>query len=481
MTFDQFLRIVRARWILAATIFSTIVAVTVILSLIWPKSYRASASVMVDMRPDPVSATSSNLGATPTSHIATQVDIIGSKRVALRVLRLTGVDQSAEMRGRWAKETKERGSYEDWLANMLGKNLEIKPSRESNVIEIDYEGSDPSFAAAMANAFARAYIESSTQLRVDPARQYADFFEERAKLARDKLERAQLALSEAQKQTDILATDERMDVETIRLNDLSQQLVALRALRVESANRSRQARLSPDQSTEVLNNAVVSTLKNQLSAQEANLNQLSERMGDNHPQVIELKANIASLRKKIAAETGRVTSSVASNDEINSSREAAANAAYDAQRAKLMRMKEERSRLAVLEREVESAQRVYDAIQLRLSQTNLESNNSQSGVVLLSAAAEPTSPSSPKLMLNLGLSLVLGTLLSLITVLGVELFDRRVRSPFDLVDALELPVIGVIPSCTKSKYRTGLPWLKKSKAPGSFNAISTNVKRVETA
>ena len=480
MTFDQFLRIVRARWILASAIFLTIVTVTFIVSLVWPKSYSASASVMVDMRPDPVSVTAGSFGATPTSYIATQVDIISSKRVALRVVRLTGMDQSPEMRQRWVKDTKEKGSYEDWLATMLGKSLSIKPSRESNVIEIHYEGSDPKFAAAMANAFARAYIESSTQLRVDPARQYADFFEERARIARDKLQRAQLALSEAQKNTDILATDERMDVETMRLNELSQQVLALKALRVESANRSRQARMSPDQSAEVLNNGVVASLKNQLSAQEATLNQLSERMGDRHPQVIELKANIQTLRNKIATATGRGTSSVASNDNINSSRESAATVAYEAQRAKLMRLKEQRSQLSVLEREVDSAQRVYDAIQLRLSQTNLESNNSQSGVVLLSAASEPASHASPRLVLNLALAIVLGGLLALIAILGVELLDRRVRGPFDLVEALELPVIGILPS-TKSTYHKRLPWLKKARRPTSFTAVSTTLKRVETA
>lgn len=480
MTFDQFLRIVRARWILASAIFLTIVTVTVIASLVWPKSYSASASVMVDMRPDPVSATTNSFGATPTSYIATQVDIIGSKRVALRAVRLTGLDQSPEMRQRWIRETKEKGSYEDWLATMLGKSLEIKPSRESNVIDIRYEGSDPKFAAAMANAFARAYIDSSTQLRVDPARQYADFFEERARIARDKLERAQLALSDAQKNTDIIATDERMDVETMRLNELSQQLLTLKALRVESANRSRQAHLSPDQSSEVLNNAVVAGLKGQLSAQEATLNQLSERLGDQHPQVIEIKANIQTLRNKIAAETGRVTHSVASNDSVNSSREAAATSAYEAQRAKLMRLKEQRSELAVLEREVDSAQRIYDAIQLRLSQTNLESNNSQSGVVLLNAAAEPVSPSSPRLILNLALALVMGALLALIAVLGVELLDRRVRSPFDLIDALELPVIGVLPS-VGSSHSTRLPWQKKNRRSPTFTAVSTTLTRAETA
>ena len=75
---------------------------------------------------------------------------------------------------------------------------------------------------------------------------------------------------------------------------------------------------------------------------------------------------------------------------------------------------------------------------------------------------------------------VLGALLALIAVLGVELLDRRVRGPFDLVDALELPVIGVLPS-TQSKYHPRLPWLKKNRRTSSFNAISTNVKRVETA
>jgi uncharacterized protein involved in exopolysaccharide biosynthesis len=238
--------------------------------------------------------------------------------------------------------------------------------------------------------------------------------------------------------------------------------------------------MSPDQSAEVLNNGVVASLKNQLSAQEATLNQLSERMGDRHPQVIELKANIQTLRNKIATETGRVTSSVASNDNINSSRESAATVAYEAQRAKLMRLKEQRSQLSVLEREVDSAQRVYDAIQLRLSQTNLESNNSQSGVVLLSAASEPASHASPRLVLNLALAIVLGGLLALIAILGVELLDRRVRGPFDLVDALELPVIGILPS-TKSTYHKRLPWLKKARRPTSFTAVSTTLKRVETA
>lgn len=480
MTFDQFLRIVKARWLLAASIFLTIVTVTVIATIIWPKSYTASASVMVDMRPDPVSAINNMSSLMGTSYVATQVDIIGSPRVAQQVVRIMGLQDSPEMIQRWRDEAKGRGDVNAWIASIIGKNLEIRPSRESNVIEISYVGSEPKFAAAMANVFARAYIESTTQLRVDPARQYADFFEERARLARDKIEKAQIKLAEAQKDKDIIATDERLDVETQRLNELSQQVLMLKALRVDSSSRNRQSKLRPDQTTEVLGNMVVSTLKNQMSIQEALLNQLSERLGSNHPQVIELTANIQTLRNRIEAETSRVSSSVGANDSVNVSRENAAVAAYEEQRAKLLRLKDQRSQLSVLEREVESAQRVYEAIQMRLSQTNLESSNSQSGVVLLNAATEPSTPSSPRFMLNVALSIVMGALLSLIVVLAIELLDRRVRSSFDIMDTIELPVLGILPGPSSSSSIKRMSWFKKSGAQAPFNAVTSSLKRAES-
>lgn len=479
MTFDQFLRIVRARWILAACIFLAIVSVTVIATLIWPKTYRASASVMVETRPDPVSAVGSMLGVTNTSMVATQFDIITSPRVAIGVVRTMGLASSPEMRSKWESETGGKGSIEAWVADLISKNLTVKPSRESNVIEIQYESPQPAFAAALANAYARSYLEASTQLRVTPARQYAEFFEERAKMARDKLERAQSALAEAQKAKNIIATDERLDIENQRLLELSQQVLALKALRVQSSGRSAEAYSRPDQASEVLNNSVVANLKSQLALQEAQLNQLSERYGDRHPQVMELSASIATLRSRIANETGRVTRSLGSDADINNLRVREAVQAYEEQRAKVLRMKEERSELSVLEREVEGAQRVFEAIQLRLSQTNMESSNSQAGVSLLHPAIEPVKHSSPSMTLNLGLSLVMGMLLSLIAVLGLELMDRRVRSSFDIVDTIELPVLGVLPGAGPSRHRLRWP-ARKTSLP--LAGIPTNaLKRAEQA
>ena len=58
------------------------------------------------------------------------------------------------------------------MIELLTKNLDVKPSRESNVIQINYRSPDPRFAAGLANAFAQAYIATTLELRVDPAKQF---------------------------------------------------------------------------------------------------------------------------------------------------------------------------------------------------------------------------------------------------------------------------------------------------------------------
>jgi chain length determinant protein EpsF len=445
MTFNQFLRIIKARWILVLSIVTVVVLATLGISMLLPKQYSATATVMADIRPDPVSPFPM-AGAMSTTYMATQVDIIKSAHVGQRVVRMLRLNENPQMRERWMKATDGAGDLVAWTAQLLDKGLTVKPSRESNVIEIVYEGNSPGFASAMANAYAKSYIDSTVQIKVDPARQYADFFEERAQAAREKLEKARERLASAQREKGIVVTDERLDVETARLAELSSQVNTLRAIRSETNSRRAQANSNPDQLSDVLSNPVVASLKTEQGRLEARLRELNERYGDAHPQVIETRATIDGLRAQIRAETGRVTGAVRGGEAMASQRETEAVTAFEAQRQRLLKLKEARTDLQVMEREVDTAQRIYDSIQERLSQTNLESKTSQSGIYQLSQATEPTSPTSPRVFLNTAVSLVLGTLLALMAALTVELFDRRVRSPLDIPQALEIPVIGVLPA-----------------------------------
>ncbi|MCU0922036.1 MAG: chain length determinant protein EpsF [Burkholderiaceae bacterium] len=421
------------------------VATTVVVSLLLPRQYTATATIVVDFKPDPVSAVVFGGMASP-AFMATQVDIVRSERVALRVVRNLRLAESPEVRAQWQEATDGEGTIEQWLIGLFQKQMEVVPSRESSVIGISYTAPDPRFAASLANAFAAAYIQTVLELRTDPARQYSTFFDTRAKEARDALEKAQNAVSAFQKARGIIATDERLDIENQRLNELSSQLVTLQAIASESISRERMAQgAQADRIQEVLNNPLINQLKADVTRNEARLQELSTRLGESHPQVLESRATLAELRSKLDAETRKVTSGVGVTSTINRQREAQVRNELEAQRAKVLRMKAVRDEGLVLQREVDNAQRSYDAILQRFTQTSLESQTTQSNVNLLAQAVPPVEPSSPKVLLNTLLSIFLGTLLAVGTALLLELMDRRVRNVDDVVGALGLPVLGVMP------------------------------------
>lgn len=446
MNASQFLAVLRARWRVLLLVLGATVAATLALSLLLPKQYTASVSAVVDVKPDPVSAMMMVSGQTSPALMATQVDIIESERVATRVVRNLKLADNATVQAQWRDATGGVGSIEQWLAQSMQRALDVQPSRESSVITISYRAPDPRFAAGVANAFMDAYLQTALELRTDPARTYSGFFDARTKEARTQLERAQSRLSAFQQSNGIIASDERLDVENARLNDLSSQLVVLQALAAESGSRQVQAAGGQaERMQEVLNNPLISQLKADIGRSEAKLRELGVRYGDAHPLVQETRANLAELRSKLEVETRRVTGSVGVTATINRAREAQLRADLEAQRAKVLKMKAVRDEGLVIQREVENAQKAYDTIVGRFNQTTLESQTTQSNVNVLSRATPPLEPSSPRVVLNTVLALFVGTLLAVGTAMGLELLDRRVRTADDASLALGLPVLGVLP------------------------------------
>lgn len=458
MTFQQLLAILRARWIVALSTFILIVATVAALTIFWTKSYTATASVVLDIKsPDPIAGMVLQ-GAAAPSYLMTQLDVINSSRVGLKVVRALRLNESAEMRDRWQESTKGVGNFESWLADLIRAKLDVRPSRGSNVIYVSYTAQDPAFASAVANAFVQGYLELSMELRTGPAKQYNDFFETNAKRLRTNLEEAQAKLSHYQQSQGITVTDERLDIETARLSELSTQYVIQQAALADSGSRQSAADAQSDRAPEVLANPLVSSMRGDLVRQESQLELLSTRLGDKHPQVLELRNSIADLRRKIDVEIKRVTGSVGVNNTSNRTRAAMIKASLDEQRAKVLKLKAIRDEAAILQRDVDNAQRAYDSVAARLSVSNLESQVSQTSVTALEYATPPSMPSSPRTLMNIALGIVLASLLSIAAALLIESRDRRVRTMAELEPTFDLPVIGAIPSFKKHKdTASGVP------------------------
>jgi len=444
MSFGQFLRILRARlWaIVIVTVLCTAAATAI--SLLLPPKYTAETSVVVDARGgDPLQGVTAQ-GLLVPGYMATQVDIINSDRVARRVVTLIKLDQAPPVRDQWQEETAGRGDIRVWLANLLQRNLEVRPSRDSTVITIGFTGTDPQFAALVANGFAEAYVETNLELKVEPARQYAKWFDERTGSLRADLESSQSRLSAYQQEHGIVAADERLDVESARLQELSSQLLAVQAQRVDSHSRQAQTGTA-DTLPEVMQNGLIQSLKADLTRQEGARDQLAARLGRNHPELARVRAEIENLQARIATEVQRVASSIGTTTRVNDQREAEIRASLERQKQRVLELKGHRDQIAVLQRDVENAQRAYDLVTQRLAQTSLESENQQGNVVVLTPAVAPLDQSSPRVVLNIVVAAVLGLLLGIGLGLVLEMTDRRVRSAADLVDGLDLPMLGVIP------------------------------------
>jgi len=442
MNLQQLILILKARYKIALFTMFIIVAATLAISLLISPRYAATTSIVVDVHsPDPLLGTI--LAGPSTSYLPTQVDIITSDRTAHRAIRILQLDKNRAVRDKWLEETEGRGKLENWLAAVLLNNLKVKPSTDSNVINIKYTSADPQFSAAVANAFARAYMETTVALKAEPAQEYATWFNEQGKTLRENLEKAQAKLAAFQQQQGIVATDARVDTEMAKLSDLSAQLTAVEALSTDARSKASVGN-GADTLPEVMNSSLIQNLKADVSRLEGKIREAGSNLGANHPQYRQMQAELSALKQSLRAETQKIASSYGTSVDVGSDRAGLLRQLIAAQKQKIFELQTQRDQARVLEGEVAAAQKAYDSVADQYTKTSLEGKATQTNVSVLSAAEPPLSPTAPLPALYTMIAAVLGTFIGIGVAFLMEMFDRRIRTIEDVEIGMGLPVLAVI-------------------------------------
>ncbi|TXI36795.1 MAG: chain length determinant protein EpsF [Methylophilus methylotrophus] len=450
MNFSQLFLILKARKKVIFWAFGAVVSFALLLNLLLPKSYTATTSLVVNYKGvDPVSGMATPAQLMP-GYMATQVDIITSHAVAVKVVQNLGLTNSPGIKQQFIEDTagSDLVKIDDWLADLLLKKLDVKPSRQSSIIEISYTGADPQFSAAIANAFAEAYQEASLRLKVEPSQKAADYLLVQARQYRDKLEAAQVKLSKYQQDNGLTSIAENLDVENAKLNQLANQLIMVQAQALDSSARQRNANSAGDASPDIAANPVIQNLKVAIAQTSSKLAEIGNRLGSNHPQFKSAQAELDKLKSQLEVEVARIGSSVGGNARIIQQNEAQLKAALAAQKQKVLELNRNRDQLSVLQRDVESAQQAYNTVAQRLNQTSIEGKANESDISILTRAIPPEKHSSPKRTLNMILALIFGTFLGISLALVSEMRNRKIRSLNDLNDFIDIPVLAVIDSGT---------------------------------
>ena len=449
MDFSQFLLALRARrkaFMLA--LVATIVAALAV-AFVMPKKYVGQATLIVDARDEQaiVPSRSSVSLSTRAAYVATQIELVQSGRVATQVAKDLNLAQNPELREAWQDDTGGVGPIDVWIGNLLLQKLKVNNSA-SNLITVEYSAKDPKVAASIANGFAKAYLDTVLELRNQPVREASRWFDDQLSGMRNTVTQAQNKLTAFQKQKGILAADERLDIESARLTELSTQTLAARNAFYDAQSKYKQASElvasggSPDAMAEVMGSPAIAAVKADLARSESLLQTASTDLGPNHPVYMKYSSEVKALREKLAGEMKKVVASLNNAMQQAQKREQDLKAALDAQQARIMQAKDVRVELAAMTRDVENAQRNYDTVLTRAMSTRLESSARQGDVALLTPAVEPPLPAQPKIPLIAALSVVLGLLIAATMVYLLETLDRRVRSRVDLEARLAVPSLG---------------------------------------
>jgi len=447
MEMTQFLMALRARRKAFVLVLVATIVAAISVALIVPKKYVASASVLIDARDEQAMSPTRISPRERAGYVGTQLDIVQSGRVATKVAKDLKLAQKPDVRETYEQDTGGAGSIDDWIGARLLEVLKVRTSA-GNVMVLEYSASDPKFAAQVANGFAQAYLDVSLDLRTEPSREAAEWFQTQLKGLRAQVNSSQTKLSGYQKQKGIVG--DRLDVEATRLTELSKQLLDARNASYDAGSRHQAATevlargASPEAIPDVLANTYINTVKGDLARAEARLEDASAVLGENHPAYQRIAAEIQGGREKLKNEMAKVVAGLGNTLQHSKRRVQELEQAVKAQEQRIIALRDHHADLAVLTRDVESSQRAYDAVLTRYQTNQIDSRAQTTNLALLTPAVEPIVPAHPKVGLIAALSVLVGLLFAAGVVYVLEALDRRVRSRGDLESRLAVPSLGAL-------------------------------------
>jgi len=439
MNLHQLFSILRARWLTAFLILSTVVGAALAWVLLRPSEYTARAPVLVDVQAQDVGG-----GYSPNlinSYLATQMDVARSDRVTEQVLQQLLADPPAILAEPFRAVTPQ-GQHRERIER-LQENLSVRPSRESNIINIAWTASTPAEAARVANLFAQTYVNIALELKTHPAKQESTWFDEQVAAARQRLEQAQQRLTDYQQRAGIVG-EEVSDHEMARLTTLAQQLAQVQALNTDAMSKRGQG----GSVSEVIQSPLVNSLKGDIARLEGQLQQSAATLGPRHPTMLRLEAELQALRGRLAAESRTIVGSIDTSYQVGQTRERELLSQLNAQRSRVLAVNRDRGQLALLRQDMQAAQQAFAQVNDNASKVRLQSLTQMTNLRLLNPAVEPRLPVGMSKRNTVGLALGIGIVLALAGALLMELLNRRVRTIEDVILATQLPVLATVPAAS---------------------------------
>lgn len=451
--------LVRRKWLVAA-IIALCLGAGILLTLTATKLYTATSRIEIARQGKQISGVNgieSEVSTYDTEFYNTQYSLLKARSLASRVVATLRLDRDEAFfaaHGVDPEDLNASGGGSAKLAkvaeDLLLGTIQITPVRGSSLVDISDTSADPVVSAKIANAWAEQFIAESVANRYASTADARQFLEQRLDNLRQRLEQSERDLVNYARDNQIvmLLADESQDgrtrtvrtLATSNLETINQQLAQATADRIQAEALARNGGTARQFS---LQSAGLASLRNQRADLAAQYQRMLVQFEPGYPAARELKAQIDALDASIAREESRVSSTFSGQLAEARAREAALADRAAALRGQLDRERDSSIQYGIYQREVDTNRQLYDTFLQRYKEIGVAGVDA-TNISIVDRALVPENPSSPNLMLNLIIALLVGTALAGVTVLVLEHVDEGLRVPADVNRELGIPLLGAV-------------------------------------
>lgn len=454
--FERIWMTVRRSLLPMAAIIGVCITLALLAFVLVRPLYRAEAKMRIDTTAQKVVGTED---VTPVQNadtdrqMETTLLMARSMPVAEAVMRSLQLNRDQSFITRMhAKSEGDPAARRRAVLALLNEGLTATIVPNTRVATIGFASPDPVLSTTIANSFADNLVRYDLQQRAGQSDYAREFLEGELDKIRVRLSDSERRANDYARSAAIITVPTKDTTKTgatltsDALNEVNLQLAEAGQRRIRAqADWDSIAKRPPLSIPSVVGNGAVQSLVSQTNEANARLMAASERHGPDHPEVRQLTAQVAELKRNLSLLAAGIKSGLRTplDSAIHDEQELKSRLA--SLRSDRLSEQDRNVNLAIIQREAETNRNQYDALLARLNQLNAEAGVQVSNLSIFERAIVPQKPYFPSLPLFLLAGTALGTVLALLFLLTRELLFARLRSPSDVVSRLQLPVLASIP------------------------------------
>jgi capsular exopolysaccharide synthesis family protein len=449
--FLDYWRIIRLRKAVILLVFLLVVISTVAVTLWLPKTYASRARIKVEK--DMVIGSienKQNYSSYDPFWLQTEFEVIQSSSVLNDVIKRLGLNEKWAARAGLPQAFTIEQTYE-----ILKKQISVRQSRNTSLIEIWVYSEDVNEAPEIANTIAQAYRDYRKKLRTQVREEAVVSLREQLTQQEGDIKAAQQIVNEMRR-TNNIPDFESSALSTATLNE--DTLRTLEQLRITATSEYlKEASLLQSisgYSREELRNSLATvyfdsqliTLAEKLATGQQQLTALLKEYTPEHAEVKKAQAIVDLVQTQLDDKIDGILLGLKSRTDSKKKEMDEMTAKVEVARTTRNAQAAEYGPYFDAKRELENLQRVKDALILKIRAEAIETAQpTTSAVETTDAAVVMPRPVEPKIPRNIAIGIVVGLIVGVGLAFFIEYLDTSVKTIDDVERALQAPVLGVIP------------------------------------